>query len=212
MKGELLEGFLVSQPFMSISPSTGDDVVIDGEFRFSALYHGQPQVNDGYGINIIVPKNFPCDLPKITEVGGRIPRIPDFHVNGDGSLCLGSSLNLMIKLQEDPTLLGYSSKCIVPYLYAMSLKLDHGIDFIFGELKHDVEGLLDDYQSLFGLSEKDHVLPTLKCVLLKKRIANKKPCPCGCGKRLGKCRLNDRVRHIRRVLPKAWVRKYVTGE
>jgi hypothetical protein len=36
----------------------------------------------------------------------------------------------MARLQAEPTIQGFSKNSIVPYLYAMSLKLSHGQDFI----------------------------------------------------------------------------------
>ena len=43
----------------------------------------------------------------VTECGHRIPRTPAFHVNGDGSLCLGSNLRLLLQPAEHPSLLGF---------------------------------------------------------------------------------------------------------
>jgi hypothetical protein len=208
---EQLESFLSHQPFMSLQPSAGGIMVIEGDFSFAAVHDGLPQVQDSYSLQIVIPKDFPRALPEVSETGGRIPRHADFHINADGTFCLGSPLGLMVRLQEQPTLPAFVSRCVVPYLYAMSLKLDHGIDFVFGELAHGAPGLVDDYRQLFGLKLQSQLLPTLRCLLLKKRVANKKPCPCGCGKRLGKCRFNERVRHLRGVLPRAWLRVYLRG-
>lgn len=194
---------------MSLKPSAGGTVVLEGDFSFSAVYEGQPQVEDSYYLRIVVPKKFPNALPEVSEIGNRIPKLLDFHVSGDGTLCLGSTLSLMMRLQEQPSLEGFVARCVVPYLYSMSLKLDHGIDFVFGELEHGTKGLVDDYRTLFGLQKEEQLFSALRCLLLKKRIANKRPCPCGCGKRLGKCRFNDRVRHFRKVFPKAWLREHL---
>lgn len=194
---------------MSLKPSAGGMVVLEGDFRFSAVYEGLPQVEDRYILRIVVLEKFPNALPVISEIGNRIPKLLDFHVSGDGTLCLGSTLSLMVRLQEQPTLEGFVARCVVPYLYAMSLKLDYRIDFVFGELEHGTKGLVDDYRTLFGLQEEAQLFPALRCLLLKKRIANKRPCPCGCGKRLGKCRFNDRVRNFRKVFPKAWLREHL---
>lgn len=194
---------------MSLKPSAGGAVVLEGDFSLSAVYEGQPHIEDRYLLRIVVPEKFPNALPDVTEIGNRIPRHPDFHVSSDGTLCLGSTLSLMVRLHDRPTLAGFVEGCVVPYLYAMSLKLDHGIDFVFGELEHGTKGLVDDYRSLFGLQKEAQLYPALRCLLLKKRIANKQPCPCGCGKRLGKCRFNHRVRHFRKIFPKAWLREYL---
>lgn len=113
----------------------------------------------------------------------------------------------MARLQAEPTVHGFSKNCIVPYLYAISLKLTHDQDFIFGELRHGIHGELDDYKELPGLKRNDQVVPALLCLLKKKRLANKMPCPCGCQKRLGKCDFNVAVRKFRNVRPKSVSKK-----
>ena len=38
---------------------------------------------------------------------------------------------------------------------------------------------------------------------MKKRVANKHPCPCGSGRRLGRCHCR-RVNHLRRTIGRTW--------
>ncbi len=206
-----LNEFLGDQPFISIRPSNGDAIILEGDFFFRAQFGDYPQISDSYQLGLAIAKDFPRRVPCVTELGGKIPRIADFHVNSDGTLCLGSRIRLMVRLQEEPTVHGFSRTCIVPYLYAMSLKLSRGQDFIFGELDHGIRGELDDYKELLGLECDDQVRSALLCILRKKRIANKLPCPCGCQRRLGKCTFNATIRKFRSVLPKAWLREVVTG-
>ena len=40
---------------------------------------------------------------------------------------------------------------------------------------------------------------------MKKRVANKHPCPCGSGRRLGRCHCR-RVNHLRRTIGRTWFR------
>ena len=206
-----LDDFLGDQPFISIQPSSGNPLLLEGDFRFCAAFEGQPEICDSYKLLIAIPRNFPKQIPSVTEIDGKIPRLPDYHVNGDGTLCLGSRIRLMIKLQTEPTVIGFSKSCIVPYLYAMSLKLTHGHEFIFGELRHGIRGEVHDCKELFGLENDSQVVPTLHCLLKKKRLANKMSCPCGCRRRLGKCEFNVTIRKFRNILPKAWLREVVTG-
>ncbi len=207
-----LEEFLNDQPLISIRPSNGNPLLLEGDFQFCAEYEGYPRINDTYNLHISIPQEFPRRVPTATEIGGRIPHVNDFHVNSDGTLCLGSRIRLMAQLQTEPTILGFSKKCVVPYLYAMSLKLTHNRDFIFGELRHGIDGELDDYRELFGLKLNAQVSPALFCLLKKKRIANKMPCPCGCRRRLGKCAFNATIRRFRCCLPKVWLQEVVAGK
>ena len=202
-----LDGFLSEQPFMSLKPSRGDFLLIEGDFRFIAESAGLPRLEDSYNLCISVPPSFPKDLPTVTEIGGRIPRAGLHHVNqNDGTLCLGSPMRLMAKLQEEATLQGFSQKCIVPYLYAMTATLQHDQRFPFGELPHGIPGEIADYQTLLNLKSKTEVPHAINCILKKKRIANKLRCPCECGKRLGLCRFNQTIKSFRQLIPKRWLR------
>jgi hypothetical protein len=66
--------------------------------------------------------------------------------------------------------------------------------------------MLDDYVALFRMKNHHQAIETLLLLGLKKRVANKRGCPCGCGKRLGRCRYNARVREMRRVANLGWFR------
>src|ERR1051326_2902768 len=153
-----LDEFLNDQPFISIRPSNEDLLLLEGDFQFCAEHEGYPRISDSYRLQIAIPKEFPRRVPMVTEIDGKIPRVDDFHVNDDGTLCLGSRIRLMARLQAEPTLQKFSSNCLVPYLYAMSLRLRHGQEFIFGELRHGINGELDDYRELLALEHNDQVV------------------------------------------------------
>jgi hypothetical protein len=154
-----------------------------------------------------VPENFPREVPKVTEIGGRIPRKPTYHVNGhDGSLCLGSPLRLLLLVSQKPTLTGFAERCLVPYLFAVSRKLKTGGPLAFGELEHGVPGALGDYQRLFGVGTPAQTLETIRLLGKKKRLANKLPCPCGCRRRLGKCNFRNRLISFRALAGRPWYR------
>jgi len=203
-----LDEFLQEQPLISIKPSDESSLILEGEFQFTAEYPGLSRVTDSYTLSISVPAAFPKDLPVVTETGGRIPQDPNFH-NGTGTLCLGSPMRLMAKLQAEPTLQKYSERCIIPYLYAMTKTLTTGEKFVFGELAHNTPGEIDDYKDILGLKSEEHVIQALNCIVQKKRIANKMDCPCGCGLRLGRCRYNQTIKHFREIFPKAWLEKHL---
>lgn len=196
-----LDEFLRCQPFISIQPTEGQDLLLEGDFELNQAVVGYPAVTDSYRLRITVPSAFPDKPPIVTELAGKIPPLADFH-NGGGSLCLGSPLRLVVELVKEPNLHAFSRRIIVPYLYAMSLKLKHSINFIFGELQHGRDGERDDYLDLLGLKHHKQIEPAFACLTKKKRIANKLPCPCGCKRRLGKCRYNATIRELRKILPK----------
>jgi len=202
-----LREFLWDNPQMVLRPSAGDGSLLKGRFAFRAASKGKGEITDNYELRIFVPRQFPRCLPQVTETAGKIPRNGQYHVNpSDDSLCLGSPIRLMLKLSRAPTLPGFAELCLIPYLFAMSHKLRCGGPFLFDELQHGTKGILIDYADLFGLKTPERARYALNLLGMKKRRANKKPCPCGCGKRLGKCKLNARLRQFRQLASRSWFR------
>lgn len=201
-----LNAFLRDYPLMSVRPSPGESLLLQGRFAFTANSEKHGQVTDSYALSIDVPRAFPKTLPHITETEQKIPRTGDFHVNPDGTLCLGSPLRLLVKLGGDPTLTGFTDKCLVPYLFAISLKLQNGGPLAFDELAHGIPGMLADYMDLFGLKEPEQARAAFRLLGIKKRQANKLPCPCACGFRVGRCKLNQRLSRFRNLASRSWFR------
>lgn len=185
---------------MRIKPGPKPGLTIKGKFWFFAKAAGRESIRDTYELVLEVPERFPKALPRVTEYGHRIPRTAAFHVNGDGSLCLGSDLRLRLQLAEHPSLPAFCSVCLVPYLYAISHKLKYGGKLPFGELDHGTPGELADYANLFGLVSPAAAQWAVELLRMKKRLANKRPCPCGCGRRLGGCKFNRTIRRFRGIL------------
>lgn len=194
-----LQEFLKDYPGMALGPSRHAATVIRGVLSFSAAYKGGPTITDSYRLELVVPDAFPRELPRVTETGKQIPRDGRHHVNPDGTLCLGSPLRLLKKISDHPGLVGFAERCLVPYLYAVShIRLNGGV-FVFSELAHGEPGIVADYMDLFGLKTRAQVVRAVTLLGMKRRIANKSPCPCDCGLRLGKCRLHYKLNKFRKV-------------
>ncbi len=192
---------------MTFRPRAGKPPVLRGRFAFTARHPDAGEIEDAFELEIEIPPTFPHEVPFVIEIGGRIPREADHHVNtADNTLCLGSPLRLRQLVAEDPTLTGFAAKCLVPYLFAQSQKQAGSGKFVFGELDHGLPGMLDDYVSLFGVKEYSQAVEALRLLGMKKRKANKLPCPCGCRQRLGQCRFNTRLAKFRKVATRPWFR------
>ena len=194
--------FLQEHPGMSLAPSRTAKTVLSGQFSFRRTYHGANEISETYEVRVSVDEDFPKSPPIIEEAGRRIKRIAEYHVNPDGTLCLGSPIRLRAILANAPTLSAFVEKCLVPYLYAVTHKMRHGGKMIFGELAHGDSGEIEDYETLFQVQSKDAVLNALKALSLKKRVANKRQCPCGCGQRLGMCRTHRVLNSFRKICPR----------
>lgn len=203
-----LEELLRNYRRMSVTPLKGEELILKGFYDFSGTAPGYPTINDSYQLEIRIPKAFPKTPPSVYETEGKIPQDGKHHVNSDGTLCLASPLRLRWKLAKAPTLIGFAQECLTPYLYGLSHKFEYGT-FPFGELAHGKAGVIADYLCLFSLKTERQVENTLKFISLKKRIANKKPCPCGCGKRLGICPLHFKINTFRKIASRSWFGKHL---
>ncbi|MGE4054615.1 MAG: YecA family protein [Vicinamibacterales bacterium] len=187
---------------LRLLPATTGPLMFAGVVAFDATSAGRDRISDQYEVSIAVPVDFPRAFPAVRETAGRVPKT--FHTNPDGTLCLGSPTRLMLALHPAPSLEQFVTRCLVPYLYSYSHYERHGI-MPFSELRHGIAGIRDDLASLYGVGLGANVSNFTRLTALSVRVANKAPCPCGSGRRLGRCH-NVRVNRLRRLLGRAWFR------
>jgi len=206
-----LDDLLLANPDLSLRPVVNGVMRLKGTLAFSADAKGLERIDDAYEVEIIVPPDFPRELPLVKETAGRIPK--DFHTNDDGSLCLGSPARQHLELIKSPTLPGFMKLCAIPFLYGFSFREKHG-QLPFGELDHGLKGIRQDFAEVFGVKDHQAAVQMVQLASIKKSIANKRPCPCGSGRRLGTCH-NRRVNDLRKQLGPTWFREqyqWLTGK
>lgn len=205
-----LKQLLKDYPRMNVQPSRDSLLILEGIFDFSAQPEGKPEITDFYQLKIVVTNLFPQNIPVVIETGKKIPRNGDYHVNYeiDNSLCLGSPLRLIVLIRRKPSLVGFAENCLVPYLYAVSNKLQNGGNFVFGDLKHGAPGIIQDYKSLFCLKTEWQVLQMLKLLSIERRFANKLLCPCGCKKALKHCCFHKTLNTHRKLATISWFKRH----
>jgi hypothetical protein len=162
---------------------------VEGTLRFRANGKKTEVIEDAYEVRIEAPEDFPERMALSWETGGRIP--PDYHKLTNGALCLGSRVGLRLQMASSPSLLRYVERCVIPYLYGYSYSVKHGAP-PFGELAHGELGSLQDLAGLLGVDDLSVAFRYCALAAVKRRRANKQLCPCGSGRRLGRC-------HSRRV-------------
>jgi hypothetical protein len=166
---------------------------VEGELRFCANGKTTEVIEDGYAVRIEAPENFPERMALAWETGERIPT--DYHKLTNGALCLGSRVGLRLQMGGSPSLLRFVERCVIPYLYGYSYSVKHGAP-PFGELAHGEFGSLQDLAGLLGVEDLALAARYSTLAATKRRRANKQPCPCGSGRRLGRCH-NRRVNALR---------------
>lgn len=202
-----LPTLLKDYPGLSLRACHTSAVRIEGVLEFAAAPSNREAITDRYDIRIHVPESFPRAVPAVYELAGRIPST--FHTNPDRTLCLGSPFRLAQLLNEAPTLPGFVESCLIPYLYGFSFREKYGV-LPFGELAHGVRGVLNEYRCIFGLSDDNACIEMIHLGSMKKREANQRNCPCGSGRRLGKCH-NRVLNSLREQLGRPWFQSEYTS-
>jgi len=108
-------------------------------------------------------------------------------------------------LTLSPTLLTVIEKLVIPYLFGFSFRTRHG-SMPYGELAHGPKGIRQYIATLYGSRCAADVKEFLRLTSLRRRHANKWPCPCGSGRRLGRCH-HHTVNGLRDCLGRAWFRE-----
>lgn len=202
-----VDELLIRYPGLRLIPSREKDVVIRGTIAFQATHGDREVIADEYEVELVIHERFPESVPSIRELGGRIP--DSFHKLAGGGLCLGSPTRLRIGLVQHPTVLGFVEQFVVPYLYGHSYFIKHG-EMPFSELSHGPKGLLEDLASIFDVEDEEAGQEMARLASKTRRVANKAPCPCGSGRRLGRCH-HRRVNQLRRELGTRWFREVSRG-
>lgn len=187
---------------LALRPQHDGRIVVAGDLEFSVVVPTLGVVEDVFGLEIRIPENFPSALPSVFELKGRIPEA--HHKMSDGSLCLGSPLGLRLKAVRGKTVLAFVEACVIPYLVGYCVYERAG-EMPFGELVHGIPGLLQEYSALTCATSDAACIGLIECLGLRKRVANKRMCPCGSGRRLGRCH-NRRINPLRGVASRTWYR------
>ena len=177
---------------LRLLPATTMTTRIAGPLTFRAQGRNCQAIEDSYEVRIEVPHGFPERMALAWETGGRIPA--KYHKLDNAALCLGSRVRLHLQTAGSPSVLRFVERCLIPYLYGYSHYFKTG-KMPFGELAHGELGSLQDLASLLGM-EVGPAIPYCVLATMKRRRANKQPCPCGSGRRLGRCH-NRRVNMLR---------------
>lgn len=201
-----LGSLLAQHPSLRVFPATSDGVVVQGGLRCWAVGADDVVVDEIFEIEIRVYAAFPDILPRVYETARRIPR--NFHRLEDEALCLGSSTAQRLAMGNATTLAAFVERVVVPYLYGF-LRHESTGRMPFGELAHGAAGLEEDVRRIFGVPPNADAMAVLVLAGQHRRLANKRPCPCGSGRRLGRCH-HAQVQRLQKRLGRAWFRREVT--
>lgn len=151
MNFNLINKFLTQYGEFRMQPIVNNTMILKGNLCRQLRHDSFGTINIDYSLLIHIPLNYPENPPIVFESKGAIHNSPANHINPDGSLCLGSPLRLKILLKRNPDFNHFFEKCILPYLYAVTINIKEKGGFPFGELAHGATGLFLDFQDFFIL-------------------------------------------------------------
>ena len=174
-------------------------VVRNGRLLFRGSFpvrHDDDEV-DRFQIEISFPEGI-NKLPAIREIGGRIPRDDDHHVNaGTGDIC--TDVPELILLRGQPSLVEYLDGPVRNFFLSQII-VASGKTWPFGQWDHGKKGLLQAYGELLGVTEERQIRAYLDYVASKKAKGHW-PCPCGSMKRLRDCHAKQ-IAALRERIPR----------
>lgn len=141
-----------------------------------------------YAIEIHPTNDFPYRFPLLFEVGGKIPRIADWHVYEDNNNCCVKILPAeIIRCKSGITITEYIKEEVVPYLFNQTHRIIEGY-YVNGEFSHGAIGFYEYYSKVLGT--QGNIFDT--CKLLHAISITPKPprtsvCFCGSGIKYRKC-------------------------
>lgn len=209
MNLKLIESFLLEYSEFSIKPTVDDYISLSGQLQRRVQFKEYEPREISYSLTILIPTAYPFELPIVYENENQIEKVSSNHINPDGSFCLGSPIRLKLVLKKSVDFKDFFESCVLPYLYAVDMNRENGQGFVFGELEHGGEGLISDFKDLFHLEKTEGIYQMLKVLANKKKTANKMNCPCGCSKRVTRCKYFSYVIRMRKTFPrKEWEQQY----
>lgn len=153
----------------------------------------------GFQIEILLDEKDVLGLPAVREVGGRIPRVPERHVNlSDGSACLYLPEDLAVRCSRPFDIRGFLNGPVRTYFLGQA-GVELGAPFPIGEWGHGDDGLKQMLAGMFGVSDVAVCLALLE-LLSGKVIKGHWQCRCGSRRALRACH-EQLVRRLRHQIP-----------
>ena len=185
---EEVERFLaVDQPELT-AKIQGEDVYVTGTYYVQPretinLAHG---CLDKFEIEIIIRRGFPKVEPVVRELGGKIPRTSDRHINEDEGTCCIEVWETWLVEHPDANISDFFD-IPVRNFFLGQVPTEESERFPFGEHAHYELGRLAAYANLLGCEHKKQKIVRILEALRYSPPRGHWDCPCGSGKRIRNC-------------------------
>lgn len=187
------------QPKLLAVPN-GNDIHITGSYL---LTDGQAVSPAGplaeFEIEMILSAQYPKKEPRVLEVGGRIPRHSNRHVNPNGDCCI-TVWEHWLASTEDHSLASYFIGPLHQFFLGQ-FWFERTGKWPFGEYTHGKRGLQEAYAEALGIANNENEILYRLRLLSQNWPKGHWLCPCGGGRQLRHCHWNDFIALHKKISP-----------
>ncbi len=180
-----IDQFIKLFPKFARGSSNDGTVIIQGELD---IVDQTGKFWESFQIEIHPSDGFPYRFPSVFEIGGKIPRIADWHVYEDTqSCCLAVDPEERLLCKNGISLTSFVKDHVLPYFFNQTFRRIEG-HYKNGEYSHGIKGVYEFYDEV--LKTNGNLRETVRLLL---KIADaEKPgrthdCFCGAKKKFRKC-------------------------
>jgi hypothetical protein len=168
-------------PELKLSVRDGIEL-LSGTFR---VIDDEGKEWNSFEIQIRFSEAFPYSFPQLVEVGGKIPKIADWHIYPSGACCITIPILELVSSRNGITVLQFIQNHVKPHLFNQAHRIEKGY-YAHQEFAHGVYGILEYYQEIFHEKSVEKIIGYLK-VLKSIEFGKKNACFCGRRAKFRKC-------------------------
>lgn len=175
---------LVHFPNLTREVNEGQIPILKGGIE---IIDNEGKLWETYLIEVHATEDYPKRFPKVFEVGGKIERIADWHINLDGSCCIKVLPEEILRCNQPINLTNFLQSEVLPYFFNQTHRRVEGF-YVNGEYSHNLKGIYEFYSNALGI--KDDIRKVIQMVVfIAKGIKPGRThgCFCGSGKKFRKC-------------------------
>ena len=139
-----------------------NEILVSGSLPFEASAEGFESISECFDIELVISVDYPEILPSVRETGQKIDGGYE-HINESGTLCLGVPIEERRLFLEQPSLLGFVNRLLIPYLFGYCYWKQNKTH-PFDEYEHGTKGIVQYYIENFGLDDEISVLAVISYV------------------------------------------------
>ena len=159
-----------------------DNYIISAKIKTCLTLKGKLLLID-YNVKIDFPREFPQKLPKVFVQKGEISN-KFGHVNYDKSLCLGTDVDLRIRLLNSEPI-GTFFKIVIAYLAEYQYWSEYHL-YAIEPRSHYNNGVIETYQEMMGIKNLKSISDLLQSIPVR-NVDRNKLCPCRSGLKMKNC-------------------------